>query len=129
VTFWGKLSGPLVEAFQSGEEFEWNRWEVRDGNRLAVFTYTVDPTHSGFKVCCPLYSVAHRGFVYADPRSGAIRRIIVYATGLTRQTPATAAGLLVDYGEVTISDEQYLLPLASTSYSRTGESEAREEIA
>jgi hypothetical protein len=129
VASWGEFAGALREAFGSGEEFEWDRWEVRDGTRLAVFAYVVERDNSSYLVCCPPFRVAHRGFVYVVPNSGAIRRIIIYATGLGPRTWVSAAGLVVDYGEVKIGGEQYLLPAAAAAYSRTGHVEVREDIA
>lgn len=125
---WGEFAGALKEVFGSGPNFEWDRWEVTGGRRSAVFTYYVDPGHSGYWICCPRVVTAHRGFVYADPQSGAVRRIIIYATGLTDSSPTTAGGHVVDFGEVAIGDNRYLLPRSSVAYSRTGATESREDI-
>jgi len=93
-----------------------------------VFGYYADPAHSGFLICCPRVTTAHRGFVYADPQSGAVRRIIIYVAGLTKTSPITADGQVVDYGDVAIGDRHYLLPRTSVAYARTGASESREDI-
>jgi hypothetical protein len=125
---WGEFAGALKEVFVSGPTFEWDRWEVTGGMRSAVFTYYVDPANSGYWLCCPRFNTAHRGSVYADPQSGAVRRIIIYATGLTNKSPVNAAAHVVDYGEVAIGDNRYLLPGSSAAYSRTGGNESREDI-
>jgi hypothetical protein len=125
---WGEFAGALKEVFGSGAGFEWDRWEVTGGKRSAVFTYSADSAHSHSSICCPSEVIAHRGFVYADPQSGAVRRIIIYAAGLTNRSPITALGNVVDYGEVAIGDRRYLLPRTAVAYSRTRAVESREEI-
>jgi hypothetical protein len=125
---WGEFAGAVEEVFGSGANFEWDRWEVTGGKRSAVFAYHTDATHSHYTICCPPALTAHRGFVYADPQSGAVRRIIIYATGLTKNSPMAAVGNVVDYREVAIGDRHYLLPRTSVAYSRAGVVESREDI-
>jgi hypothetical protein len=125
---WGEFSGAMKEVFGSGPGFEWDHWEVTGGKRSAVFTYSVDSAHSHYSICCPPAVIAHRGFVYTDPQNGTVRRIIMYAAGLTNRSPITALGNVVDYGEVTIGDRSYLLPRTSVAYTRTRTAESREEI-
>lgn len=125
---WGEFAGAIKEIFGTNPDFEWDRWEVTGGVRAAVFTYYLDPAHSGYWLCCPRFTTAHRGFVYADPRTGAVRRIIIYATGLTLNSPVNAAGHVVNYGDVRIGDNVYVLPQSSTAYSRSGMVESREDI-
>jgi hypothetical protein len=125
---WGEFSGAVKEVFSSGTGFEWDHWEVTGGKRSAVFTYSVDSAHSHYSICCPPAVIAHRGFVYTDPQNGTVRRIIMYAAGLTKRSPITALGNVVDYGEVTIGDRSYLLPRTSVAYTRTRTAESREEI-
>ncbi|MGA2182729.1 MAG: hypothetical protein ABSH47_06840 [Bryobacteraceae bacterium] len=124
----GESAGALTEVFGSRANFEWDRWEVTGGKRSAVFTYHVDPRDSTYWLCCPGFPTAHRGFVYADPQSGAVRRIIIYAIQLPKTSHITAAALVLDYGEVSIGDRRYLLPRSSVAYSRTKAIESREDI-
>ena len=125
---WGEFAGAMKEVFSSEPGFEWDRWEVTGGIRTAVFTYYVDPAHSGYWLCCPEFTTGHRGLVYADPQRGAIRRIIIYATGLTLSSPVNAAGHVIDYAEVKIGGQTYLLPYRSAVYNRSGTTEIREDI-
>jgi hypothetical protein len=124
----GEFAGTLKEVFDSAPDFEWDRWEVTGGKRSAVFTYYVDPAHSHYWICCPPAVTAHRGLVYADPRTGAVRRIIIYATGLPGRSRVIAAAHVLDYGEVAIGDNRYLLPRTSSAYNRTSSVESREDI-
>lgn len=125
---WGEFSGALKDVYGSGARFEWDRWEVADGKRSAVLIYSVDPAHSGYWLCCPRFAAAHRGFVYVDPQSGAVRRIIIYGIKLPNNSETQAAGYVLNYGEVTIGDRRYLMPRRSVAYSRSGANEMREEI-
>lgn len=125
---WGEFSGALKEVVGSGANFEWDRWEVTGGEVSAVFTYRADSAHSHYSICCPSEVIAHRGFVYTDPQSGAVRRIIMYGAGLTRRSPITALGNVVDYGEAAIGDRGYLLPRTAVAYIRTRTVESREDI-
>jgi hypothetical protein len=124
----GEFAGTLKVVFASAGNFEWVRWEVTGGKRSAVFAYRTDRAHSTYWLCCPPFATAHQGFVYADPQSGAIRRIIVYATELPESSQITGSALVLDYGEVSIGDHRYLLPRSSASYSRTKAVESREDI-
>ncbi|HTP89508.1 MAG TPA: hypothetical protein VMJ34_21305 [Bryobacteraceae bacterium] len=124
----GEFAGAMKEVFSSGPSFRWDRWETIGGLRTVVFTYYVDPEHSGYWLCCPRFVTAHRGFVYADPQSGAIWRIVIYATGLKGKEAVSAAGHVVDYGEVLIGGNRYLLPEKSAAYNRTSNEEWREDV-
>jgi len=73
-------------------------------------------------------TAAHRGFVYADPQSGAVRRFTISAVDPPRSSPTTGAGLVVDYEEVAIGDRRYLLPRNAVAYNSTVNTELREEI-
>jgi hypothetical protein len=124
----GEFAGGLKEVFGSGANLEWDRWEVRGGKRSAVFAYSADLAHSTYWLGSPALRTAHRGFVYADPQSGAVRRIIINATDLPKSSQITGAALVLDYGEASVGDRRYLLPGSSAAYSRTREFEAREDI-
>jgi hypothetical protein len=73
------LCRTCISSKQQFPDFAFDRWEATDGKRFAVLTYTVDAAHSGYWLCCPCFTAAHRGFVCADPQRGAVRRIITYA--------------------------------------------------
>ena len=54
--------------------------------------------------------------------------MILYATDLSEATEVSAAGHVLDYGEVTVSRQPYLLPVRSVAFVRSGIYETREEI-
>ena len=120
--------------------FEWDRWQTLNGTRTAVFSYRVALHLSRFVVCCrmipqgydkPIHTylkAGHRGFVFADPRSGAVMRLILYASDFAGDVDTMAAGHVLEYGDATIGGSRYLLPVRSTAYARIGQYESREEI-
>ena len=120
--------------------FEWDRWQTLNGTRTAVFSYRVALHLSRFVVCChmipqghskPLQQyvkAGHRRFVFADPQSGAVMRLILYASDFAGDADTMAAAHVLEYGDVSIGDRRYLLPARSTNYVRIGPYESREEI-
>ncbi len=138
----GEFGGMLEEIFGAARRatFAWDRWQMRNGTRLAVLAYNVPLATSGYTVCCRQISrffgkpehefvkAGHRGFVLADPRSGAIMRLIMYATDFADEADTIAAGHVLDYGEVTIGARRYLVPSHSSAYVRIGQYESRDEI-
>ncbi len=138
----GEFGGMMVAIFApaSAGTFTWDRWQVMAGTRMAVFGYRIVPVFSRYTVCCRLvpqpdgssraedYPSGHRGVVFIEPASGIVRRLILYATGLTETSPMSAAGNVLDYGEVKIDNMRYMLPVRSTGYERVGRAETREEI-
>ena len=125
---WGETAGLLNEIPDIGPELRWDHWEVTDNWPAAVLTYFIPLADSQYTLCCPRFLAAHRGLVYADPQSGAVLRLIIYANGLTRASPAMGSGNVVDYGDVVISGKHYLLPRRSVAWVLDHNGEGREEI-
>jgi hypothetical protein len=116
---------------------KWDRWQVLNGVPAAVFGYFVSPEASRYSVCTvtretneqPVCrNTPHRGLVFAEPETGAVRRIVVYATGLGPADPVTAAGHVLDYTETGVGGRRHLLPAAAISFVQSGRREWREEI-
>ena len=137
----GEFGGMLAEILGPGcrPELEWDRWQVLNGVRTAVFRYRIDTANSRYAVSYRVVDpngksrqestkAGQRGFVFVDPRSGAVMRLILYATGFAEATDVNAAGHVLDYGEVNIGGKSYLLPVRSIAYVRVGRFESREEI-
>lgn len=130
---WGEFGGLMTEILDPSREatFEWDRWEVLRGRRMAAFRYTVDLQHSRYSLRVsegPPAIVAHRGLIYVDPRTGVIGRLILYGTGLTLDAPINAVAVVLDYGEVAIGGASFVLPRGAVGYVRAQRRETREEI-
>ena len=133
----GEFGGIMEEIFDSSRRavFHWDRWQVIGGIRTAVLTYEVTPEFSRYSVCAREESdkdlgscriAGHRGFVFVEPESGTVERLILIATGLTGEV--YGAGHVLDYGPASISGRRYTLPVRSIAYMRIGQYETREEI-
>ena len=125
---WGETAGLLKEIPDIAPELRWDHWEVTDNRRAAVLGYYIPLADSQYRLCCPAFFAAHRGLVCADPQSGAVLRLIIYATGLTFKSSALGSGNVVDYGDVVISGNHYLLPRRSVAWVLNHDGEGREEI-
>jgi len=68
------------------------------------------------------------GIVFVDPQSGAVMRLIMYATDFAGDVNNVASGHVLGYGEVGIGGSRYLLPVRSLAYVRIEQYESREEI-
>lgn len=138
----GEFGGMMEEILDPSRvaTFHWDRWQTLGGTRMAVFAYRVPFDTSRYSICCgeargpdgkavrAYVKTAHRGLIFVDPRSGAVMRLILYAEGLDAGAPMNAAGLVQEYGEVSIGESRYLLPVLSTAYVRAARFETREEI-
>jgi hypothetical protein len=138
----GEFGGMLEEICDPSRaaSFLWDHWQMIHGTRVAVFAYRVAPEFSRYSVCCrevaqpngkprqEYVKTGHRGFVSVDPQSGAVMRLVLYATDLTEATGLNAAGHVLEYADVDVGGSRYLLPVHSIAYVRIGRSESREEI-
>jgi len=135
---WGDVGGLMREILDPGSAaaLDWDRWEVLRGRRMAVFRYTVDAVHTRYlyrrhtdrNAAAAELTMAHHGLVYADPRTGAVGRLVLYASGRFEGAPPTAVGEVLDYAEVTIAGNDHALPVRALTYSNTQGYELREEI-
>ncbi len=138
----GEFGGMMEEIFDAsrGAQFTWDRWQMLDGTLMAVLAYFVTPELSRYAVCCRPGShgtakagleyvrTGHRGFIFVDPQTGRVMRLILYAADSAQGSNPLAAGHVLDYGPVTIGANHYILPVRSTAFVRIGEYESREEI-
>ncbi|MBV8069611.1 MAG: hypothetical protein JO270_06875 [Acidobacteriaceae bacterium] len=126
--------GMLIETvFGKSSEavFRWNRWDIVNGQRLAVFDYSIAREHSTLSLSLSdlaKATVAYHGSVYADPRSGAILRISNAAEDIPKVVQTRSIGTVIDYGEVDIAGTKYLLPARAVVSLATDTNNVRNEI-
>ena len=139
---WGEFGGLMLEIMdpRRAAAFQWDRWEVLHGRRMAVFRYAVNLAHSHYSLRVPLahqtgtekqswiFPAAHHGFIYVDPQTGVIERSILYADGLDCASPLSAAGDVLEYGSIRIAGATFQLPIRAVAYGRAQRTETREEI-
>jgi hypothetical protein len=130
---WGEFGGLMTEILDPSREaaFAWDRWEVHGTRRMAVFRYSIDVGHARYSLrsaAAGAVTIAHRGFVYVDPRTGVIGRLILTGVGLPSYFATKAVADLLDYGEVAVGGANFVLPVKAVAYQRAPNGETREEI-
>ena len=139
---WGEFGGFVQETMDPSRQatLAWDRWEIVRGRRLAVFRYAVDIPHSHYRVVIPLttkpgappqvatITLAHHGFVYVEPQTGAVLRLVLFAAGQSYDFSLFEAANVLDCVEIHLSGSAVVLPLSAASWQRTRGWETREEI-
>ncbi|MBV8550383.1 MAG: hypothetical protein JOY54_03715 [Acidobacteriaceae bacterium] len=126
--------GMLIETVfgdSSAARFSWNRWDTIDGQSVAVFDYAIARDHSTLSLSLSDIAravVAYHGSIYADPQSGAIRRITNAADDIPPEVQTRSIGTTIDYAEVDIAGRRYLLPATAVVALTTDSSNIRNEI-
>jgi hypothetical protein len=134
----GEFASMMSEIFEphSEAEFEWDHWGTLRDQRVAVFRYHIDSGHSVFTIRfdnTQRIVTAYKGLIYGDPVTGIITRITFEAVDIPAGFPVRTATDVLDYGEVQISGNPFILPLKadlkmSAQVSR-GEQKDHNEIA
>jgi hypothetical protein len=125
--------GNLLDSVLRSENqasFTFRGWENVDGKRLEVFAYNVDQQHSRLRLSMGMYDtiVACRGLIYLDERNGTVWRITNDADNFPRELHTKSVSRSVDYSEVAIGDNRYVLPIHATIVLNTGDSNIRNEL-
>lgn len=97
----------------SQAHFEWKGWTMLKDQRCAVFSYSIEQQHSTMKLGLSDLATAvvpYRGFVFADPASGAIRRVTNMADEIPPEVRTRSIATTIDYAPVTVGTISYLLP-------------------
>ena len=82
----------ITFALSSEARFDWDHWEQHSGEKLAVFSYSIEASHSQLDIDTQIVrsgvwqpaqlSAGYRGFVSFDPKSGAIFRLVSNTLGI-----------------------------------------------
>jgi VWFA-related protein len=118
----GEFGSMLKEVFEpaSMARFAWLRREQVRGRTLQVFSYTVQAAHSRYRITYrgaqqkdPVFAAFH-GQVAVDPETGTVLRLSLQTEPLPADLPVRQVSLAIDYDEVAVADQIYLLPIAAT---------------
>jgi VWFA-related protein len=118
----GEFGSMLKEIFvpSAAAKFAWLRREQVRGRALQVFSYAVDAAHSRYRITYrgsqqkpPVFAVFH-GVVAVDPETGTVLRLTLNTEPLPPDIPVRQVALTLDYDEVGVADQIYLLPIAAT---------------
>ncbi len=108
--------------------FDWSRWDTLDGMRVAVFSLRVPESTSllAFSNFEGRRIVGFHGLLYADAVSAQVMRLEIQAD-LPPGFPVQEAAVNVDYGEVTIANQAFFLPVRAVVQARIAGHLARNE--
>ena len=108
--------------------FTWARWDTLDHKRTEVFSFRVSSADSQLGLTTELgtIDVGFHGFMYADETTGTMVRLEVQLE-LPRGISAQDGSIDVDYGNVKIGDQEFLLPVNAVARMRTPLGLARNE--
>ena len=126
----GDIFDPAAHA-----DFEWHGWDFIRGSRAYVFSYAVNQanTKAVAGVCrnwiaftsCKQVKYAYHGLIYIDAGSLDILRLTYIQDGI----PANqlSAAITIDYGRITVTGKQYLLPVSDYTQAASGKMLLRNE--
>ena len=122
--FGSTLDGVFEPVTQA--EFSFKRWETLRGRAVAVFSYRVPAARSlaDLSAGAAHVVVGYHGLVYADRETNAVLRLTTEAEP-PADFPLQGVTHVLDYGAVTISEKQFVLPLRGEMQSRVSEDFAR----
>jgi hypothetical protein len=101
----------------SEAQFEWNSWASLRGRICYLFRYTVDRSHSRWRITEGStglsYQTAYQGIVYIDQETKQILKLTLESTGIPSDFPVQMSKEELDYDWATIGGTKYLLPFNS----------------
>ncbi len=103
-------------------QFEWNRWDELCGRRVAVLAFHAQPVIQAQGV-----PITFHGLVYADPTDGMVMRLEVEGD-VPPVSLFDETGWDVDYGAVTLSGRELVLPVKAVTRFRRANSPWRNEM-
>jgi hypothetical protein len=118
----GEFGGIMSVIFRPNPEakLQWSRWSNLRGRPVQVFSYYVEQKQAGFLLAASGWITSRRAFaglrgsVYIDGETGHIMRITYDADEIPSGFPVLRTHEVVDYSEVQIGGEKFLLPVRST---------------
>lgn len=122
----GEFGATLTSVFDPATEttFRWQSWKTAGNVRVAVFTYTVDASRSGYLLASDLGGheatalVGYRGTVEFDQETGDVLHFEYMADSVPQMLCIAYVATSVDYSLAEIGGRTYLLPSRSRSEMR-----------
>jgi VWFA-related protein len=125
----GEFGGMFRVVFDPAAKanFTWKESDVLDGQPVQVFAFQVAAANSSFDLTGlnnRQHAVGFHGLVYLDPATRSIRRITLDADDIPDILQVHASSISVDYGWISISGHDYLLPIRGAVSLREGKRQA-----
>ena len=119
-----KIFDPASQA-----KFSWAGWESIKARKLAKFDYSIDLAHSTLSLTSYIKAtVPYHGSFYVDPSTGLIWRATSSTTEIPEELQTKSIATTVDYDEVKIAEQSYLLPVSATVLLVTDQDQIRNEL-
>ncbi len=121
-----RVFGSITDA-----DFSWAGWQPIGDKWLAVFDYSIDKQHSTLSLTLgdtAKATVPYHGSIYADPSTGAIWRITSNPSDIPPQLQTRSIATTIDYAEIVIGGQSYLLPDQAAVALVTPSNHIRNEI-
>jgi len=111
--------------------FAWLRWATLRGRRTYVYAFRVPQSRSQFTIYDAetrrTVTAGYHGLIYADPASGDMARLEAHMDA-PKDFPFQEDAFEIDYGQVDIAGQSFLLPVKSLGWVRDGKLLTRNEI-
>lgn len=111
-----------IFAEETAAEFEWDHWATLRGKRMYVFAFHVPRSRSGFTIYAQsagqTITAGYRGLIYADRDTYAVMRYKFDCEDIPVTFPIHEVSLDVNYDNVGIAGQTYVLPLRTDLRSR-----------
>ena len=114
----------------SGATFVWRGSETVAERPVGIFEYSVDRRHSSMRLSVGSAEAVlpFHGAIYADETNGTVWRITNNADELPPELRTRSVSRSVDYGPISIGDNQFVLPVSATVLLDTGNGTIRNEL-
>jgi hypothetical protein len=114
----------------SQAKFKWSGWETVRGHRVAKFNYAIDREHSTLSLTNYIKAtVPYHGSVAADPATGAVWHVTSGSDEIPEELQIKSIATEVEYDQVKIGNQDYLLPVSATVLLVTPQDQVRNEMA
>lgn len=104
-----------IFAEETQTEFQWDHWATLRGKRMYVFAFHVPKSRSGFTIFAQsvgeTITAGYRGLIYADRDTFAVMRYKFECEDIPVTFPIHEVKLDVNYDNVAIAGQTYVLPL------------------
>ena len=128
----GEFGSVLKQIFdpQSSTEFHWERWGTLRGQLSHVYSYRIDRAHSAETIDYnhqQQVTPAYHGLIFARKGSNVILRVTV-EPDIPESFPIQEVHETIDYGDIDISGQKFVLPLSAEVVMRSDRVANRNEI-
>lgn len=113
----------------SNAKFAWDGWDTIHGHHVAKFNYAIDREHSSMSLTNYVKAtVAYGGSIYGEPETGAVWRVTSGSTEIPEELQMKSIATTVDYDQVPIGTQTYLLPTSATVLVVADHDQTRNEM-